>query len=173
MTGAAARLEGVRRPGFRVVPAHPEDRSALVAAGIAALLALLIWSPNIGGFDPGDPAAVAGDTRLARCGGTVADVEFAFAIPRARDYQTYLPAMPDSSSLESDRPALIVIYRGAFPGVGTSAILAPPPRNSTDRNVCVYVGPAGQGARNYYSRIAIDGLRNGPNGPILVPGPQT
>ena len=118
-----------RRPrgSTRIDLSRPGDRSALVTIGVAVLIALLIWSPSIGGRAPGDPAALAGDARLASCGGTAAEVEFAFTMPHARDYQRYLPAMEHSSELEVDQPALVVIYRGGFPGATSS------PRGSTAR----------------------------------------
>lgn len=159
----------------RVDLSRPTDRAALAAIAVASLLALVIWSPSIGGLAQGDPRAVAGDARLARCGGTVADAEYAFTIPRARDYQSYLPAMRRTSELEIDPPALVVIYRGEFPGSGSadasagpSAATLPP---GAGRNVCIYVGSAGAGELNYYSDVSIAGLRATPDGPVLVPGP--
>jgi hypothetical protein len=105
----------------------------------------------------------------------VTDAEYAFAIPRARDYQRYLPAMGRTSELEIDPPALVVIYRGEFPGSGAAGASAPtsaatlPPE--AGRNVCIYVGSAGEGELNYYSDVSIAGLRATPDGPMLVPGP--
>jgi hypothetical protein len=136
---------------------------------MAALLALLIWSPSIGGPQPGDPSAVAGDARLARCG-SVAEIEYAFAIPHTRDYQQYLPAMPHFETLDLDPSALVVIYRAGFGFAGS----APSPSLSpTVRNLCIYVGTAGQGELNYYSNMSIAGLRATPGGPALLPAPQT
>ena len=151
--------------------ARPTDRSAALAAAAAAFLALLIWSPSFGGRSPGDPAAVASDARLARCGGTLADVEYAFAIPHARDYQTYLPAMDRTSELEIDPPALVVIYRGDFPGGVPGP--TPPAGDVTQRNVCIYVGQAGGGELNYYSGVSIAGLRATADGPVIVSAPNT
>lgn len=165
--GPAAR----RIPALgRVDLSRPADRYAIAAIVIAALLALLIWSPNVGGRQPGDPAAVAGDARLAGCGGGVADAEFAFTIPHARDYGRYLPAMLRASELEIDPPALVVIYPGLFPRLAPSPGAATArPAGDTKRNLCIYVGPAGQGEINYYSDVSIAGLRATPNGPELVP----
>ena len=158
----------------RVDLSRPADRSALAAIGIAALLVILIWSPNVGGPQPGDPAAVAGDARLAGCGGGAADAEFAFIIPRARDYARYLPAMVRTSELEIDPPALVVIYQGEFPRLAPSPGAATArPAGDSKRNLCIYVGPAGQGEINYYRDVSIAGLRATPNGPVLVPAPTT
>jgi hypothetical protein len=164
-----------RRRNRRIDLSRRSDRAAVAALAVAALLALLIWSPRIGGAAPGDPSTIAADARLARCGGTVADVEWGFTIPRARDVARYVPALADSSELELERPALVVVYRGPFPGAdpsaspsGSSAAAGP-----VTRNLCVYVGPAGQGEINYYAAVPIAGLRATPDGPILVRGPQT
>jgi hypothetical protein len=150
--------------------ARPSDRALAIAIAVAAALALLIWSPSFGGRSPGDPAAVAADARLARCGGALDDVEYAFAIPHARDYQVYLPAMGRSSELDEDESALVVVYRGAFPVGGTATTQ---PGDAALRNLCIYVGTAGQGTLNYYSDVSIAGLRVTPTGPALVAAPQT
>jgi hypothetical protein len=149
--------------------ARPSDRALAVAIAVAAALALLIWSPSVGGRAPGDPAAVAADARLARCGGALDDIEYAFPIPHARDYQAYLPAMDKASELDEDAPALVVVYRGPFP-VGAGA--TPQTGDAMLRNLCIYVGAAGQGTLNYYSDVSIAGLRATPTGPALVAAPQ-
>jgi hypothetical protein len=174
MTGWGSRGGGAHRRNRRVDLSRSSDRAAVVAIVIAALLALLIWSPNVGGREPGDPRAVAGDARLARCGGTLADVEYAFTIPSARDYLRYLPALGRASELQLDPPALVVIYRGEFPTAASSAASsAAPSASGTIRNVCIYVGKAGEGELNYFSDVSIAGLRATPNGPVLVPPAQT
>jgi hypothetical protein len=170
MSGVGSTNGGAHRRHRRVDLSRSSDRAAVVAIVIAVLLALLIWSPSIGGQDPGDPRAVAGDARLARCGGTLADVEYAFTIPSARDYTRYLPAIGRATELQIDPPALVVIYRGDFPGVVSSPS---PSASGTLRNVCIYVGAAGEGELNYFSDVSIAGLRATPNGPVLVPGPQS
>jgi hypothetical protein len=174
MTGAARPMTPRLARLGRIDLSRPGDRSALAAVGVAALLALLIWSPNIGGPGPGDPAAVAGDARLAGCGGEIADVEYAFPIPHARDYQRYLPAMARQSELDLDRPALVVVFRGPFPGVTPKpGATGARPAATTLRNLCIYVGPAGEGEINYYRDVSIAGLRATPDGPPLVPPPAT
>jgi hypothetical protein len=170
MTGTGSTGGGAHRRNRRVDLSRSSDRAAVLAIVIAALLALLIWSPNIGGREPGDPRAVSGDARLVRCGGTLADIEYAFTIPSARDYVRYLPALGRASELQIDPPALVVIYRGEFPTAASSA--APTP-SGTIRNVCIYVGTAGEGELNYFSDVSIAGLRATPTGPVLVPAPQT
>jgi hypothetical protein len=165
-----SRVSTPGRPDRRFDLSRPTDRSAAVAVAIAALLALVIWSPGFGGADPGSPSAVAGDARLQRCGGTLDQIQFAFPIPHARDYQRYIPAMPRASELEIDPPALVVVYRSGLPGV-------PPPSGAAGagdrRDLCVYVGVAGQGELNYFRSVPVAGLRATPAGPVLVPAPQT
>jgi hypothetical protein len=157
----------------RVDLARPSDRTALVAVATATALALLIWSPFSRG--PGDPAAVAGDARLARCGGTVADAEWAFTIPHASAYRAYLPGLI-APELDLAPSALVVIYRGPFPrGVVAAAAATPTPAPTPDpgtRDVCIYVGIAGQGTLNYYSDMPIAGLRATPDGPMLFTSPS-
>jgi hypothetical protein len=141
------------------------DRTALVAIIVAAALALLVWAPWT--TPPGDPSAVAGDPRLGRCGGTLSNVEYAFTIPKASDYQRYLPAMPKVSELDLPNPALVVIYKSTFTFDGASP---DPNAAANERLVCVYVGAAGAGELNYYTGVSIAGLRATPDGPPLVPG---
>jgi hypothetical protein len=163
----------------RVDLSRSSDRAAILAILVAALLALLIWSPNLGGRAPGDPSAVAADARIARCGGTAADAQYAFTISRASDYARYLPAMGRSPELDLDRPALVIIYleplvvaHFSTPAPsGATREPTPTPRPSNVRDVCVYVGVAGEGEINYYTDVSIAGLRASPNGPVLVSGP--
>jgi hypothetical protein len=161
------------RPGHRRFDlARPTDRSTALALVIAAVILLIIVSPSIGGHPPGDPAAIAGDARLDRCGGTVTDVEYGFTIPHARDYQQYLPAMGSFSELNLAASALVVVYRDGFPGV-PDRFPRPSPSDPTLRDLCIYVGEAGGGEINYYRDVSIAGLRPNPVGPPVVPDPQT
>ena len=175
--GPAARGRRSRRP---LDLSRPGDRSALVAIGLAAVFGLLILSPNVGGPEPGNPAAIAADPRFARCGGTIADVEYAFTIAHARDYQRYLPTVGRLSELEIDPPALVVVYREpqfaarrSPAASGAAPAPTPTPRPATVRDICVYVGVAGQGELNYLTSVSIAGLRATPDGPVLVPRPET
>jgi len=172
VSAAPASVAGwARRP--RVDLSRSTDRTALVAVAVAAGLALLIFSPFSRG--PGDPAAVAGDARLARCGGTVADVEWGFTIPHAADYRQYLPGL-SAPELDLPRSSLVVIYRGPFPrGAVAAGAATPTPVPTPDpgtRDVCIYVGVAGQGELNYYSDVPIAGLRATPDGPVLFTSPS-
>ena len=73
MSDPDAPYADAHRPHRRGDLSRSSVRRAVIAIVIAALLALLIWSPSIGGSSPGDPNAVAADARLGRCGGGVAD----------------------------------------------------------------------------------------------------
>src|SRR5207245_1544249 len=112
---------------------------------------------------------------------TAADAEWAFTISRASDYALYLPAIGRSPELDLDRPALVVVYRQPLAVAhfstpapsGASPEPTPTPRPSNVRDLCVYVGIAGEGEINYYTDVSIAGLRATPNGPVLVPPPVT
>jgi hypothetical protein len=67
----------------------------------------------------------------------------------------------------------VVIYRGEFPGVTPSPGATSPSDAAAARNICIYVGVAGQGEINYYSDVSIEGLRATPDGPVLTPARQT
>lgn len=149
------------------------DRASLVALGAAALLALVIASPSVGGRAPGDPAAFAGDARFARCGGGTVPTRYAFEVERARDYRAHLPAMSEAAELELDQAALVVVFEGVGPFV--SVPTAPP--GGTPRpvrtalpgrhDVCIYVGEAGAGQLSYFRDVPIAGLRVEPRGDVL------
>jgi hypothetical protein len=174
MIGADGSHHGAYRPHRRVDLSRSSDRAAVVALSVAALLALLIWSPNLGGHDPGDPAAVTGDARVARCGGSAADLEYAIAVPHARDSAQYLPSLAGLTGFGLDRPGLVLVYR---PDVPVAAASAGPstaaPQDPDSRTVCIYVGTAAQGDVYRFGNVSIAGLRASPNGPALVPGPAT
>jgi hypothetical protein len=155
---------GQARRTRRVDLSRWSDRTALVAVIVAVVLALIVWAPW--STSPGDPSAVASDPRLGRCGGTLADVDYAFTIPRVSDYQKYIPQMPKQSELDLSNPALVVVYKSTYTVDGAS----PDPAADPDsRLVCIYVGQSGEGERNYYSGVSIAGLRTTPGGPALVP----
>jgi hypothetical protein len=104
--------------------------AAVVAIGLVLILAVP-RSNHPAAVPPGpvppDPAAFAGDPRLAACGATVETALDAFEMTHARDYQRYLPAMLLAPELDTDAPAFVVVYRDmlSFPGG------APPPVGQT------------------------------------------
>jgi hypothetical protein len=159
----------------RFTGASLSDRSTVVALVTAGILGLVIVSPGIGTHAPGDPAAFAGDPRFERCGGGSVPTRYAFEIEQARDYRVHLPAMPRTSELELDQPALVVVFEGIGPfvsrptlGPGATGTLPPAPTARPGRHdVCIYVGQAGRGELNYYREVAIAGLRVTPDGPLL------
>jgi len=143
---------------------------------VAILLALVIVSPSFGGHPPADPALVASDGRFALCNGTIADAEYAFEIPIARDYQYYLPQMSASPDLNLGDPAFIVIFRGLNPsdaGGFTGRNGQPTPTRVPTaglHDICIYVGANAQGGSvNFYDDVSIQGLRVQANGPIIEP----
>ena len=142
----------------------------------AGILGLVIASPGIGSHAPGDPAAFAGDARFERCGGGTVPTRYAFEIEQARDYREHLPAMPRTSELELDQPALVVVFDGDGPFVSRPTLgrRAPRARGRPRRrarpgrhDVCIYVGQAGRGELNYYREVPVAGLRVTLDGPVL------
>ena len=142
--------------------------AVLLALGIAAIA--LIPRSSSGTAEPSapvppDPAAFAGDPRLAQCGATVATALDVFEMTHARDYHRYLPAMLFAPELDVDAPALVVVFRamqsypgGAPPAVGQTL----PPARSLAPNVhdiCILVGTDPQIAeRNAYADVDTTGL---------------
>jgi hypothetical protein len=172
MTGPRPRPSGLLA---RFNRASQSDRSAVVALVTAAILALVIVSPGVGSHAPGDPSAFAGDARFDRCGGGTVPTRYAFEMEQARDYRDHLPAMPRTSELELDDPALVVVFEGRGPFVsrptlppGASGTQPPAPTAPPGRHdVCIYVGQAGRGELNYYREVAIAGLRVTLDGPVI------
>ena len=162
------------------LPPRRDRRPAPLAAAATILIALGLGafalqprpgsvsapSPSPSAPAPPDPAAFAGDARLALCGASVDTALFAFEMSQARDYWLYLPAMLLSPELDVDEPAFVVVYRSVhpFPVLG-----APPPdgqvrapRTSVApglHDVCVLVGAdATTAERNVYSDVNTAGL---------------
>jgi len=140
--------------------------AAVVAVAAIGLSALLSTLPGRTGPIlpirpvPPDPAAFAGDPRLAACFGTAGPVGFAFEMPHARDYQRHFPAMLLSPELDVDEPAFVVVFASdAPPLVGgarpPSATIDPGPSNPNERWVCILVG----GTPNVYENVDITGMR--------------
>ena len=153
--------------------------AVIVAIGVAAFA----FAPRQGSVTsrpsspvPPDPAAFAGDSRLARCGATVETALDVFEMTRARDYQLHLPAMLLAPELDVDVPGFVVVYRDMqpFPVLG-----APPPSGQTwpprsltpgHHDVCILVGadPAST-ELNVYDDVDIAGLA----ATVLQPNPAS
>lgn len=139
------------------LPARRRRQPSQLAAAAAVILALglaafalaprtgSISSPAIGPVPP-DPAAFAGDPRLARCGASVDTAADAFEMAHARLYRMYLPAMLLSPELDVDEPAFVVVYAGMHPfaigGAPAPDGQARQPRSLAPghHDVCVLVG---------------------------------
>lgn len=139
-----ATLPG-RSPGRR--------RSILAAAASIALLlgvaGLVIGRvPLIGGVArpaPPDPAAFAGDPRLALCASGMTDVAQVFEMTHARWFPLYFPGWwGGAEELEVDDPALVVIS-GQRPGQRYVPQPSGLPENLSTPNpvieMCIAVGP--------------------------------
>jgi hypothetical protein len=157
--------------------------TAAVLAIVAVGLSSLLLSPSQQGTGPSgpsrpvppDPAAFAGDPRIAACLGTAAPVQYAFEMAHARDYQRHLPAMLLSPELDVDDPAFVVVFAAGARIVGG----APPPASdatsapANSRSVCVLVA----GVPNLYENVDISGMRADLGADALAtspaPGPST
>lgn len=169
-----ASLEAARGSIDTLPPRRRPQRAWLAGvAAVAAVLAIgasalfLSLRPNgtaptlPGGPVPPDPAAFAGDPRLAACFGTAGPVEFAFEMPHARDYQRHFPAMLLAPELDVDDPTFVVVFAsdapplvgGAGPPSATSDPLTSP--NLNERWVCILVGDT----PNLYENVDISGMR--------------
>ena len=91
------------------------------AAGIVVMLglgALVVTNLPLGtsGAAPSapDPAAFAGDPRLAVCSATPADATAIFEMAHLRDYPLHLPAAYPLLGLKADpeAPALVIVFKG-------------------------------------------------------------
>jgi hypothetical protein len=151
---------------------QPSQLAAAAAVIIALGLAGFALAPrfsSVGGTANGpvapDPAAFAGDPRLARCGASVDTASDAFEMAHARDYRRYLPAMGSSPELDVETPAFVVVYRSMqpFPAFGA----APPPGQTWKprslepgrHDICVLVGTdAATAEMTVYSDVDISGL---------------
>jgi hypothetical protein len=171
----AASLEAVRG-SIDALPSRrrPSQRAWLVgAAAVVAVLAIGVsalflsvqpngTAPTIpGGPVPPDPAAFAGDARLAACFGAAGPVEFAFEMPHARDYQLHFAAMLLAPELDVDDPAFVVVFASdARPLVGgagrpSAANDATASSDPNERWVCILVGDT----PNLYENVDITGMR--------------
>jgi hypothetical protein len=142
--------------------------AAMVTIGLAAFVLMprqASVSSQPSSPVPPDPAAFAGDPRLARCGATVESAVDVFEMTHARDYRLHLPAMLLAPELDVDAPGFVVVFRDMqpFPVLG-----APPPPGQTwpprslapgHNDMCVLVGadPAST-ELNVYDDVDISGL---------------
>ena len=142
--------------------ARRSPRMSAVAAAVAVLLVALgtvaiVGLPrSVGGPlvpPPPDPAAFAGDPRIAACFGDTAPVEFVFEMPHARDYQRHLPKMLLSPELDVDAPGFVVIYAaGAHPMTGPAESM---PSDPDHRTICILV----DGVPSVYDDVDISGMQ--------------
>jgi hypothetical protein len=145
---ATVRPEAVE-PLRRLVLALPPRRRArrgllAAAAGIVLLLGvggLLVARLPLGtsGAAPHapDPAAFAGDPRLAVCGATADQALAVFEMARVRDYRLHLPAAYELTGLQADpdAPALVIVFAGpASPGRGEASA------GPGNHDLCMVVG---------------------------------
>ncbi len=173
-TVEAETLESVTGQIALLPPRRTSGRRPWLAGAVAAVLVVavaigIVLGPRISGGPspvPPDPAAFAGDPRLTACFGGAGEVQYAFEMTHARDYQRYLPNMLLAPELDVDSPGFVVVFAaGVVPSVGllppgpadasetpSAPVTAPPPSH---RSVCILV----DGAPNLYSDVDIDGLR--------------
>ena len=139
--------------------------AAAVTVTVIALGVGFVWLPQPQTHGPGplppDPAAFAGDPRLAACFGGTGQVQYAFEMTHARDYRRYLPNMGLAPELDVDDPAFVVVFGAGVspnvgvlgaPGASTGPQTAPPP---SPRYVCILLADT----PNLYSGVDITGLR--------------
>jgi len=173
---------------------RPPILAAAAAVAVAVGLAAFALLPRGGSVSaspsvpvPPDPAAFAGDPRLAQCGASVATAAYVFEMAQARDYWLYLPAMGLSPELDVDAPGFVVVYRSIHPFVvsgGPAADGLPRAVRTTvapgRHDICVLVGAdVSTAERNIYSDVDTSGLTvdvtslvpsDGPR-PTRPPGP--
>ncbi len=146
-----ALLNGIDAlPPRRARPLAPAA-AAVLAVALIGLVGIVALHPPLylGGPPlPPNPAAFAGDPRLDACFGDAGEVEAAFEMRAARDYQRHLPGMLRSPELEVDDPAFVVVFAGdvSLPRVQ--------PASGEGQIVCVLVGDT----PNVYVGVDTSGL---------------
>jgi hypothetical protein len=136
---------------------------ALVVAATFAVLAPRPSATTPSRPVPPDPAAFAGDPRLAACFANAGPVEFAFEMAHARDYQRHLPKMLLAPELDVEDAAFVVVFeRGAqlrLPLTGTPTASGGPTDAASvagdPRTVCILVADT----PNVYENVDITGMQ--------------
>ena len=145
---------GSRRQGRRLAAAAA---SIAVLLGLGGLAIGRLPGPTIGAQPP-NPAAYAGDPRLAACGDRIGKVARAFEMTHARWFPLYFPGWwKGAQELEVDDPALVAlgpeVPRGISAGApGTS-------RSDEDRlgyQMCIAVGSPGDARIHEYGWTRFD-----------------
>lgn len=152
---------------------QPTNLAAAAAIIVALTIAAFAVIPRQGSVSataspvpiPPDPAAFAGDPRLARCGATVQTAVAVFEMSHARDYRLHLPAMGLAPELDVGAPGFVVVFRDMQP---FAVVGAPPPAGQTwpprslapgHHDLCVLVGSdAASAEMNVYDDVDIAGL---------------
>jgi hypothetical protein len=151
-TGVTALLDGIATLPTRRTRPWMRAAAAVAAIALVGLGAFIAFRPSDGPGGPPvppDPAAFAGDPRMDACFAGAGDVEAAFEMRHARDYQRHLPGMLRSPELEVDDPGFVVVLAGDV-GVGGNG----GPRPETGKSVCVLVGAT----PNLYTGVDVAGL---------------
>lgn len=155
----------VVRARIATLPDRPAGRRRSILAAAASIALLLGVAGLVIGRVPlvgdvgrpvaPDPAAFAGDPRLAVCARNLIDVDRAFEMTHARWFPLYFPGWGKGApELEVDDPALVVIetpreVMGAF-APGSS------PTQSKYYQVCIAVGPPGASITHLYGPTSFE-----------------
>jgi hypothetical protein len=149
-----------RRPNRRLL--------ALVATVVLGLGLAAVTAPRVGEIgarpEPPDPAAFAGDPRMATCRVDLSPALYAFELERARDYTLHLPAAGRAPELEVDEPAFVVVYAGEQPfgsGGGFRPTGSPAPDRTNQpghHDLCVLVGRMATTPSHIYTDVDVSGL---------------
>jgi hypothetical protein len=135
-------------PRRRRQPSNLATAAAVIVAVGLAVLALVprsgSVSSQVNGAVPPDPAAFAGDPRLARCTQELLDVDKVFEMTKASYFPLYFPGWwQGASELEVDDPALVVIEHerewattGGAPMPGQTR----DPKPALNYQMCIAVG---------------------------------
>ena len=146
---------------------QPSSLAAAAAIIVALGLAAFAIAPRLtsisGQADASmspDPAAFAGDPRLARCSQELIDVDKVFEMTRARYFPLYFPGWwQGDPELEVDDPALVVIeHPREWPTTGAAPMPGqtrdPTPR--FDYQMCIAVGTQGDFVVHKYGPTHFD-----------------